>query len=101
MELITILATVILLATLLTLFFSFAAYFVTRAKKLRSQNKERREPSSAQSENKMETPALEPEKEMTPAERGRRLFERYTPERKETGYGNDEESLDVEDDQWK
>lgn len=32
MELVAIIATVILLATLLTMLFSFAAYFVTRAK---------------------------------------------------------------------
>lgn len=34
MELVAIIATIILVATLLTLVFSFAAYFVTRAKKL-------------------------------------------------------------------
>lgn len=34
MEVVAIIATVILLATLLTLVFSFAAYFVTRAKKI-------------------------------------------------------------------
>lgn len=34
MELVAIIATIILVATLLTLMFSFAAYFVTRAKKL-------------------------------------------------------------------
>lgn len=40
MEVVAIIATVILLATLLTLVFSFAAYFVTRAKKiLASRNK--------------------------------------------------------------
>jgi hypothetical protein len=34
MEIVAVIATVLLLATLLTLIFSFAAYFVTRAKKL-------------------------------------------------------------------
>lgn len=34
MEIVAVIATVILLATLLTLIFSFAAYFVTRAKKI-------------------------------------------------------------------
>jgi hypothetical protein len=34
MEIVAIIATIILVATLLTLIFSFAAYFVTRAKKL-------------------------------------------------------------------
>ncbi len=34
MEIVAVIATIILVATLLTLIFSFAAYFVTRAKKL-------------------------------------------------------------------
>ncbi len=42
MELVAIIATIILVATLLTLVFSFAAYFVTRAKKLLPKRQEKK-----------------------------------------------------------
>lgn len=46
MEIVAIIATVILIATLLTLVFSFAAYFVTRAKALMPKKR----PASAEEE---------------------------------------------------
>ncbi len=96
MELVTILATVILLATLITLFFSFAAYFITRAKKLRSGGGNRQTGESAEGEGDGAP--------LTPAQRGRELFERYTPGQSETKWqaptsaASNEQT--EEDDQW-
>lgn len=47
MELVAIIATVILLATILTMIFSFAAYFVTRAKSVMKSRAAQRQPDSA------------------------------------------------------
>ncbi len=97
MELVTILATVILLATLITLFFSFAAYFITRAKKLRSGGGDR--PSSESGEGG-EGGSVR----LTPAQRGRELFERYTPGQSESKWQAPTSSASnepaEEDDQW-
>jgi len=97
MELITILATVILLATLLTLFFSFAAYFVTRAKKFRQGEMNRKVTDNSADERPVESV-----KPKTPSERGKELFERYTPGRKhEAGQESKRQTFESEDDQWK
>ena len=68
MDLVAIIATVILLSTLLTMVFSFAAYFVTRAKTIMK--------SKAASE------AAESQKDVDPS--ARIYFERYDPKKKTT-----------------
>jgi len=80
MEIVAVIATVILLATLLTLIFSFAAYFVTRAKKILAS---RTKPATIEKSESVTT---------------RIYFERYLPggmveERPESARGRQE-------DQW-
>ncbi len=68
MDLVAIIATVILLSTLLTMIFSFAAYFITRAKTIMK--------SKAASEAKAQQQEVDPS--------ARIYFERYDPKKKTT-----------------
>lgn len=95
MELVTILATVILLATFVTLFFSFAAYFVTRIKKRRQQ-----EPSPAPRTSEPSAPAQAAAPKPTPAERRAKIFERYTPRKEPEKKHVDPVIVEKDGDQW-
>lgn len=81
MELVAIIATIILLATILTMVFSFAAYFVTRAKTIMK---------------KREQPEQNHEEREDPSERI--YFERYRPG--SHGGATPSQTTAKSDDQW-
>ena len=81
MELVAILATVILLATVLTLVFAFASYFVSRAKR---RLKKERDPG-------MESGEASPE---------RTYFERYYPDGGVEEPPGDSSGKTLRDKQW-